>query len=134
MPVVAVALRDINFLHSGERTYTLLRVGEELLFVDNRCPHRGGPLHLGALCEGKAGQLGVRCPWHQTFVPVAQLRKTALPMVWRASGHAHVVVPAAETTAMLRHAGDASCPLPCAEQPAHAVDRPLDASTPALAM
>ena len=48
---VAVDIGDIRvavFLHQG-RIYAL----------NETCPHRGGPLHLGRVTKGV-----VRCPWH----------------------------------------------------------------------
>ncbi|MEM7037362.1 MAG: Rieske (2Fe-2S) protein, partial [Bacteroidota bacterium] len=39
----------------------LVRKGEELFAVRNRCPHAGGPLHQGFLNE--KGDLV--CPWHR---------------------------------------------------------------------
>ena len=43
----------------GEKTVALVRTGESLRALDGRCPHQGGPLTEGTLCEGK-----IRCPWH----------------------------------------------------------------------
>ncbi|HEU4733003.1 MAG TPA: Rieske 2Fe-2S domain-containing protein [Kofleriaceae bacterium] len=105
MPVLTLQLEHTNFLAAGDASFALVAVDGELLFIDARCPHRGGPLHLGAVCRDARGRTGVKCPWHGTFVPAAQLRRRALPMVWRAdTGDAVVVVPAgAEVTAMLRH-------------------------------
>jgi nitrite reductase (NADH) small subunit len=49
------------------------RIGNRLVGVRNRCPHQGGPLCLGAVCERAAGAPGrygfeersvLRCPWH----------------------------------------------------------------------
>lgn len=44
---------------AGGRGVCLARVGGELRAVDNRCPHRDGPLGQGWI-EGGA----VVCPWH----------------------------------------------------------------------
>jgi len=41
------------------REVAVCNVNGELFAVDNRCPHRGGPLAMGAL----HGTLLV-CPWH----------------------------------------------------------------------
>lgn len=37
----------------------LVRSGEELYALDDRCTHRGGPLHEGEVADGC-----VSCPWH----------------------------------------------------------------------
>lgn len=44
---------------NGEQQVALCNVDGEIHAVDNRCPHRGGPLAQGAL-HGKM----VVCPWH----------------------------------------------------------------------
>lgn len=105
MPVLKLDLEEVNFVAGASASYALVTVAGELLLVDTRCPHRGGPLHLGSAASDARGRPGMQCPWHGTFVPVAQLRKTALPMVRRThSGAAAVIVPAGtEVTAMLRH-------------------------------
>lgn len=41
------------------RKAALVRVGEKLFALDDRCPHAGGPLSEGALENG-----ALRCPWH----------------------------------------------------------------------
>ena len=37
----------------------LLRRGDTVLALDPRCPHAGGPLDEGVLCDG-----AIVCPWH----------------------------------------------------------------------
>jgi nitrite reductase/ring-hydroxylating ferredoxin subunit/rubredoxin len=37
----------------------LFRVGNEIRAIENSCPHAGGPLAQGSLCDGI-----VTCPWH----------------------------------------------------------------------
>jgi nitrite reductase/ring-hydroxylating ferredoxin subunit len=46
-------------VHAGEHEIALFRVGDEFHAIDNRCPHQGASLALGAR-EG----LEVTCPWH----------------------------------------------------------------------
>lgn len=43
----------------------VFRVGGAFYAIDNRCPHKGGPLGLGAL----SGSV-VTCPWHGFTVDV----------------------------------------------------------------
>ncbi len=43
----------------GERAIALVRVGDEWRALDGRCPHQGGPLTEGTLCDD-----AIRCPWH----------------------------------------------------------------------
>lgn len=48
------------------RSVALFNVGGEFFALENRCPHRGGPLGQGFL-DGKT----VFCPWHDWQVDVA---------------------------------------------------------------
>jgi nitrite reductase/ring-hydroxylating ferredoxin subunit len=41
------------------RRLALYRLGEEIVAIDNHCPHRGGPVGAGPLENGK-----LTCPWH----------------------------------------------------------------------
>lgn len=44
----------------GEKRIALFRQGGEVFALEETCPHRGGPLHDGAVDRGV-----VMCPWHQ---------------------------------------------------------------------
>lgn len=44
----------------GEKRIALFRHRGEVFALDETCPHRGGPLHDGAIDRGV-----VLCPWHQ---------------------------------------------------------------------
>ena len=43
----------------GEREIAIFNLGDRFLAVDNRCPHRGGPL-----CDGIVAGVSVVCPLH----------------------------------------------------------------------
>src|SRR5262245_53106870 len=43
----------------GDREIALFNLGDRFLAVDNRCPHRGGPL-----CDGIVSGAAVVCPLH----------------------------------------------------------------------
>ena len=49
----------VNALSVGEKQVALVRQGGALFALDGRCPHQGGPLGEGNVCEG-----ALRCPWH----------------------------------------------------------------------
>ena len=49
----------VNALAVGEKQVALVREGGALFALDGRCPHQGGPLGEGNVCEG-----ALRCPWH----------------------------------------------------------------------
>jgi nitrite reductase/ring-hydroxylating ferredoxin subunit len=46
-------------------TVVLLRSGDGIVVLADRCTHRGGPLHEGELAEGC-----VVCPWHGSVFAV----------------------------------------------------------------
>lgn len=50
---------EVLEFRQDNREVVVCNVNGELFAVDNRCPHRGGPLAMGAL----HGTLLV-CPWH----------------------------------------------------------------------
>ena len=49
----------VHSLAVGERQVALVRRGDTWHALDGRCPHQGGPLTDGTLCDG-----ALRCPWH----------------------------------------------------------------------
>ena len=49
----------VNALSVGEKQVALVRQRGALSALDGRCPHQGGPLGEGNICEG-----ALRCPWH----------------------------------------------------------------------
>ena len=79
MLVVRFDTRRWNFLCVGDSTYFLLGVGSERqVLVMDKCPHRGGPLHLACYDEAS---LKLICPWHESRVSLAWLLARAVPMV-----------------------------------------------------
>jgi nitrite reductase (NADH) small subunit len=73
--VVELDLDKHNLVSVGEQNYFVLRTddGKQML-VSDRCPHRGGPLHLGSWDWGRNG---IVCPWHQTCVSIKALIRRA---------------------------------------------------------
>jgi nitrite reductase/ring-hydroxylating ferredoxin subunit len=68
-----------NFIEDRQHAFMLLRTESgELEAVPAKCPHRGGPLHLGSY---DAQKQCIRCPWHQSDVKLSTLRARALPLV-----------------------------------------------------
>ena len=47
------------------RQVAVFRHGEALLATEARCPHAGGPLHLGDIEVLPDRSLCLRCPWHR---------------------------------------------------------------------
>ncbi|PIK46547.1 putative Rieske domain-containing protein-like [Apostichopus japonicus] len=58
---------------NGEEV-ALFRLGEEVFAVKEKCPHQGGPLHLGDIEVLPDRSLCVRCPWHHWCVDLASGR------------------------------------------------------------
>jgi len=52
--------RDRALVRVNGTEIALFRVGERIYAIDNRCPHRSGPLVRGFLEDGPA----IRCPMH----------------------------------------------------------------------
>ncbi len=49
----------VTALSVGEKQVAVVRHEGKLFALDGRCPHQGGPLGEGTLCDG-----ALRCPWH----------------------------------------------------------------------
>jgi nitrite reductase (NADH) small subunit len=54
-----VPVREGREVRIGTRTLALFNLGDRFLAVDNRCPHRQGPL-----CDGIVTGASVVCPLH----------------------------------------------------------------------
>jgi hypothetical protein len=92
MAVLTFDPSRVNFIEvegGGGWFLTVLGDGAAHL-LPTRCPHRGGPLHLGTIDpKGEA----VLCPWHDNPVRVRWLQKNALPLIRRRGGLWTAVVP-----------------------------------------
>lgn len=54
-----IPLREGRAVRVGGREVAIFNLGERFLAIDNRCPHKGGPLADGIVCGAK-----VVCPLH----------------------------------------------------------------------
>ena len=81
MLVVTFDPERYNFIVAGEDSFFLLRLsdGSPVLYND-RCEHRGGPLHLGHWDEASKCLV---CPWHQTKYSERVLRRRSTPLIRR---------------------------------------------------
>ena len=61
------ALVNIN-----NKEVAVFRYGQEVIATSSRCPHAGGPLHLGDIEVLPDRSLCVRCPWHKWAFRVNQ--------------------------------------------------------------
>jgi nitrite reductase (NADH) small subunit len=76
MMILRFAEHQANFVETDEGRYFLRRDDHSAQLLPADCPHRGGPLWLGTLHEGR-----VRCPWHENHVSLESLRRRGLPMI-----------------------------------------------------
>ncbi|XP_069110239.1 Rieske domain-containing protein-like [Argopecten irradians] len=54
-----------SLVECNKMKIALFRHGEQVFAVNEKCPHAGGPLHLGDIEDiSDGGGLCVRCPWH----------------------------------------------------------------------
>jgi nitrite reductase (NADH) small subunit len=80
MSVVKFRLVHGTLITQGSDKYMLSTIKSNYFLLKAKCPHRGGPLHLGNLSSDK---LSVICPWHDLEVSISQLQNSAVPMVCR---------------------------------------------------
>lgn len=78
MLVVEFDSQEHNYLMVDEEPYFLLQTDERFLVTRDRCPHRGGPLHLGEW-DRRTGSL--TCPWHGTCLMRTALVRRSVPAV-----------------------------------------------------
>jgi len=77
--VITFDTAECNFIIAGEKSYFILQLSDgSKIMLDDRCLHRGGPLHLG---DWDNDAKCLVCPWHQTKYPEKALRKRAIPLV-----------------------------------------------------
>ncbi len=78
-----------NAVHVGDDTYFCLERGGRIHVLASRCPHRGGPLHLGRIDDGR-----LRCPWHGSAFRLDWLCDRGVPAV-RVGSRVVAYLPAA---------------------------------------
>jgi nitrite reductase (NADH) small subunit len=62
-PVENIPLREGRSVTIGELEIAIFNLGGRFLAIENRCPHRGGPLAEG-MVSCTAGIVTVTCPLH----------------------------------------------------------------------
>lgn len=67
-----------NAVRVDDEVYFCLEREGALYLIHSRCPHRGGPLHLGEVTGER-----LRCPWHGNSFRVDRLCDRAVPTVQR---------------------------------------------------
>ncbi|VDI63724.1 Hypothetical predicted protein [Mytilus galloprovincialis] len=56
--------RTGSLINCNEQKIALFRHGGDVFAINEKCPHAGGPLHLGDIEEMPDNTLCIRCPWH----------------------------------------------------------------------
>ena len=57
-------LQSGTLVNVNNTEIALFKYGETIIATESKCPHAGGPLHLGELEVLPDKSLCVRCPWH----------------------------------------------------------------------
>ncbi|XP_048729536.1 Rieske domain-containing protein-like isoform X2 [Ostrea edulis] len=67
----------------NEQDIAVFRYHNKVYAIKEKCPHLGGPLHLGDIEELPGHTLCVRCPWHswRFDLDTGQLKQPKLPGV-----------------------------------------------------
>ena len=79
MLVVEFDLEEHNYIVIEEEPYFVLQTSDiQHVVTRDRCPHRGGPLHLGKWNDRTKS---LTCPWHGTCLTAMALRRRAVPSV-----------------------------------------------------
>ncbi|MEU7008326.1 Rieske 2Fe-2S domain-containing protein [Streptomyces sp. NPDC046332] len=86
-----------NALVAGDDVYFVMERDNDVHVLSSRCPHRGGPLHLGDVEDGR-----LRCPWHGGLFPVDRLCDRSHPAI-RVGHTVTVYLPAGDETPVPIH-------------------------------
>lgn len=93
MVIVTFDPDQYNFILAEKSCYFLLVLEDgSRLIINDRCQHRGGPLHLGHWDEDRKCLV---CPWHQSRYSEKALRMRSEPCVM-SGGKLTVVLNEAE--------------------------------------
>ena len=120
MKILRFQMDEANLVELGDQSYMVHRNrAGGFVLIRARCPHRGGPLFLGTTLNGETES--IRCPWHDTVVPVQAMQRKAPPMVVNRSECRVIVGDAAGEssvrwvrTLLDQQAGEAPCHAACA--------------------
>lgn len=76
--IVRMQARHWERARLGEARYLCLSQGQELVVIEDRCKHKGGPLSLGTWDERTQC---VTCPWHEMVNTPPDLARRQVPSV-----------------------------------------------------
>ncbi len=79
MLVVDLDRDDHNYVMVGDEPFFLFETAsDKAVICPDRCPHRGGPLHLGTR---DCGTHALTCPWHHMVFMEGALVRRGVPSV-----------------------------------------------------
>jgi nitrite reductase/ring-hydroxylating ferredoxin subunit len=76
--IIRMEARHWERTHVGGERYLCVRQGEELVVIQDRCKHKGGPLSLGSWDERTQC---ITCPWHDLVNTPQDLARRQVPSV-----------------------------------------------------
>lgn len=80
--IVRFTSDQANYVEWGDHAFFVYRGRDgKYRLLRAKCPHRGGPLFLGEVTMN--GREAIRCPWHDSVIPIKGLAKKAPPMTVR---------------------------------------------------
>jgi hypothetical protein len=80
LKIIHFQAHEANLIELASRSFFLHRTRDgAYVLIRARCPHRGGPLFLGRVIDEPVES--IRCPWHDSVVPVHAMQKKTPAMV-----------------------------------------------------
>jgi nitrite reductase/ring-hydroxylating ferredoxin subunit len=58
--------------------FFFVNIDNKRFAIPDKCPHRGGPLSLGGVCQEENS---IQCPWHETKFKILALLKKEISAV-----------------------------------------------------
>jgi len=87
-------LERATLVNVNNTDIALFKYGETIIATDSKCPHAGGPLHLGDIEILPDKSLCVRCPWHKwAFCVSSSAGNSESPGKWQDSKVGSCVFP-----------------------------------------
>jgi Rieske [2Fe-2S] domain len=99
MKIATLDVREHNTVFVRDDRYFVLEHEGRLFLVEDKCPHRGGPL---SLARRSPDEKRLTCPWHGSRIACAWLRRRSVPIVRRGTEiTAYLPEPAAASSVFL---------------------------------
>lgn len=77
---IVIDIKKHNFIILDQNSYFIHEVNPGCyVLIRSKCPHRGGPLHLGILVK-ENDQCFISCPWHDNKFNIKSLIAKQYPL------------------------------------------------------